>query len=91
MQCGATKLGLASVAGSRLANLAIHMDEERYERENEEQMNENACDVVDDVTSDPCDEQQKRQYEPNEVAHSGIPTTILKLQGIRQSGGFSVG
>jgi len=50
----------ASVAGSRLPNLAIDVDDDRYERENEEEMNQNARDVKDDVTSHPRQEQQKR-------------------------------
>jgi hypothetical protein len=35
------------------------MDEERYESENKEQVDQNARDVMHDVTSDPLKEQQK--------------------------------
>ena len=50
----------ASVPPFRLPNLAKHMDEERYERENKEQVNQEARDMIDDVTANPREEQQKR-------------------------------
>jgi len=49
----------ASVAGW-LPNLAVHVDEERYERENKKHVDQNARNVIHHVASHPREKQQKR-------------------------------
>jgi hypothetical protein len=51
-----SNIRITSVAGPRLPNLAVDIDEDGYERENKEQVNQNARDVIHDVTSHPREE-----------------------------------